>query len=759
MKKVAKVATGGWSFFVLSAFFLAGAAPAVPFESRPAVSKHSPARWDSLHDFNVTRYTLWIRLPFNNDSLYGHNRISAVSNVAGLSVIKLNAAGLTVDSAFCDQVRITYSHQADTLYLNIPEHGSGQGLSLDIFYRLGNRGNSRRGYYWYPKGYNSGTLHAVGYTMAEPQDARYWMPCYDEPWDKADSGCVLYVTVPDSYQVAGNGLLIDTVQNGGWTTWHWEEPHPITTYLMCFTASRFALWSDTAHLISGRALPLSYFIWPEDSAQSRTVFATVPAMVRLLDSTFGDYPFQKYGMAAVYPFAFGGMEHQTMTTIHRNWILTNSQTGILHELAHMWYGDLVTCGTWANIWLNEGFASYLQVYYDEWLGGLIPGVYMKQRFATALSGNANIYPIYDPPQSLLFDYSMEYAKGAWVLHMLRWVMGDSLFFPMMRAYADSFAYGNAVVSDFQRIAEQYYSQDLSWFFHQWLCHPGHPGYATVSYYRASDTLSVRVKIRQSSIDGHNYKMPLALACSTAAGISDSIVVWDSTSMAGDFLLNSSQPILRVMLDPDNWVLKEWSDSLPYLASTTTINYRTILIQWRRFTADTTIAGFHLYRSHDSTGTWEPYVRLNETVITDTSFVDSNAAGCIFWYYYLCAVNGSDTNYLTKGSNIISGITGGVAENSGQGLQDMHLKTWWPNPFKEKTAMEIELASAGQVTVRIYNIIGQPVRNLFNGTLSAGRHRLLWDGRDDSGAVMQNGHYFCRIQTGGKTVVRRMVKIR
>jgi len=703
---------------------------------------------------------LWLRLPFNNDSLYGHIRMGAVSNVPGLTTVKLNAAGLTVDSCFCDQAAVAFVQAADTLFLTVPSHGAGQRLVTDVHYRLGSRGGGRIGYYWYPKGYNANTLHAVGYAMSEPQDARCWMPCFDEPWDKADSGCALYVTVPDSYQVAGNGLLADTVRAGGRMTWHWVEANPIATYLMCFTASRFAMWSDTSHTVSGTAVPLSYFVWPEDSAQSRSVFATVPAMVRLLDSTFADYPFEKYGMAAVYPFAFGGMEHQSMTTIHRNWIPNNSQTGILHELAHMWYGDLVTCGTWADIWLNEGFASYLQVYYDEWLGGQKPGAYMVQRFSQALSGNANFYPIYDPPMPLLFDYSMEYAKGAWVLQGLRWVMGDTLFFPMMRAYADSFAYGNAVSAEFQGVAEDFYGGGLVWFFGQWLHRPGHPRYATAIYYDTDDTLSARIKIRQTSIDGLPYKMPLALACSTAAGVGGGTVAWDSTDLAGDFIVSSPQPIRRVLLDPDNWVLKEWADSLPHLSQLSTIvqeGNSAVMASWRKFRADTTIAGYNLYRGGDSLG---PLSRVNPSVVTDTCYIDTSVWSGSEYYYAVAAVNGADQQYQTHLSNVLHGIAGGVNVNPSGGPTAPMLTAGQaaPNPSAAGTTIEYSIPLAGRVTVRIYNIIGQPVRTLFRGELPAGRHRAEWDGRSDSGRTLNSGLYFCRIECGGRSLVRRLNKV-
>ncbi|MDP2808288.1 MAG: M1 family metallopeptidase, partial [bacterium] len=452
--------------------FSAAARAQMPLENKPAPDFIKPgagsAKFDSSHQYDVLRYRLAVDLPMTNDSLYGHQNILAVKSGPG-GFLTLDCVRLDVDSVKLNGSHTGFLLSADSLYLAADYSivSSGHSFGLEIFYRGGNfikNGNYSKGYYWAKQGTARGistdTLHTVGYSMSEPQDARAWMPCFDQPWDKADSGCVISITLPDSFAAASNGLLLDTLRSGDRLTWRWREDSAITTYLMCFTASRFSIWSDTAHLVSGRAVPLIYFVWPEDSILSRTVFAKVPQMTRLYDSLFHPYPFAKYGMASVYPFAFGGMEHQTMTTIHRSWIINTSQRGIAHELAHMWYGDLVTCGTWADIWLNEGFATYLEAVYDEWLNSRLPGAYMNQYFWRALTGNANLYPIYNPPPNLLFDYSMVYTKGAWVLQGLRWVMGDTAFFPMMRAYTDSFANGNAVTSDFQRIAEQHYGSSL-----------------------------------------------------------------------------------------------------------------------------------------------------------------------------------------------------------------------------------------------------------------------------------------------------------
>jgi aminopeptidase N len=744
---------------MLTLFLISAGAAGQTLERRPPLREAEydmhRAKFDSSHSYDTQSYSLDISLPLSNDSLYGHLRLGALSREDNLSLAALDAVNMTIDSVRCQGRDTSFQYNGTVLGIGLPGVAPGGHFTLDVFYRLGGRGADRIGYYWYPRKYNTSTLHAVAYSMAEPQDSRYWMPCFDDPWDKADSGCAIAVAVSDSYSVASNGTFQDTVRSGDRLTWSWREDFPVSTYLMCFTVSRFAFWSDTAHMSSGRPVPLNYFMWPEDSVKSRAVFATVPGMVRMLDSLFHDYAFDKYGMAAVYPFDYGGMEHQTMTTIHRDWIPGNDQLGILHELAHQWFGDMVTCGTWADIWLNEGFASYCEAIYDSWLNHRLPGNYMIGNFSNALSGNANTYPIYEPPPGLIFDGSMEYSKGAWVLQGLRWVMGDPLFFPMMRAYADSFAYGNAVTADFQRIAEHHYGSSLQWYFDQWVYRAGHPSYTTIIYYKTHpDSNAARVILSQSSTTGDLYKMPLALACSTSAGADSTFVVWDS--LATETLsVASSHSISRLMLDPDNWVLKEYVDLLPRLRAVLP-GLQKLTPVWYHFNGD--IAGYNLYRSLSSAG---PFARLNPAPLADTTYVDTGLTGGLRYYYAVTAVDAADTCRETRFSNIVSRVPTGVEGGGEPQVTDggSKLEQNRPNPFISATFISYQLATGGRVSLKVYNAAGQLVRVLADKLQGPGSYNVGWDGRDEGGRHLSAGLYFYRLKAGGASQVRRLVLVK
>jgi aminopeptidase N len=716
--------------------------------------KQPTAKFDTTHSFDVQSYTLRLTLPMTNDSLYGHQRMTAVSQISGLDTVVLNSVDLSVDSVKQDGSYCGFRLANDSLYAGISPASSGQHFALDIFYRLGGRGTNRSGYYWYPQGGEA--LRPVGYSMSAPQEARAWMPCFDEPWDKADSGCEFLVTAPAAYKAGANGLLADTAWSGGWLTWQWREDRAIATYLMAFNVSQYAFWSDTARTAAGDTVPLNYFVWQVDSATSRSVFGTVPAMMDCYSSLFGPYPFAKYGMAAVAPFMFGGMENQDMTTIIRSWIQTNDQYGIAHELSHMWFGDMVTCGTWADIWLNEGFGSYCEALYFERITGKKPGAYMVGNFNTALSDSAEKYPIYDPPMALIYEYSMEYAKGAWVLQMLRGVMGDAPFFAAMRAYADSFAYGNAVTADFQRIAERHYGQTLDWFFGQWVYRPGHPRYTQVAFYKISpDSNSARVTVSQQPSVGALFRMPLAIACSTAAGIRTAATVVDT---AGFFecLVTDTLPVLQVRLDPDYWVLRQVTDALPQLRSVLMASQQLTPV-WRPYTAYS-VAGYNVYRSLSASG---PMSRVNQDLVTDTSYVDTGLTNGTRYYYAVTAVAEGDTCYETHLSNRGSRIPVGVAGEPSiqEDARALRLEQGSPNPFKQSAMINYQLTKPGLATLKVYNLQGQLVKTLVNSVQPAGRHQARWDGREAGGNEISSGIYFVKLKAGGATITRALQYIK
>lgn len=518
-------------------------------------------RAESLHSYDVLKYELNINIPMTERSLEGRNKITCRSMIDGLNDAVLHSHTLTIDSIKVDGTVTGYSAGGETLVVNLPQtYNTGDLFIIEIGYHGSwSVTPSQEGFVYYPKNYNANTKHSIAYTLGEPWEARTWMPCYDEPYDKADSGCVISVTLPDTFVVCANGELIDVTNNPDDTkTFTWQENYPIATYLMHFGASRFAQWSDWYYSASGDTVETRHFMWPEDSAQSVIAFQYLPMAMALFDSMYGSYPFDRYGQDVVYPYAWGGMEHQEMTTIHRNWVLNQSENGMAHELAHMWWGDMVTCVDFRNIWLNEGFATYSDANYNwtRWGYGNFIGT-MQSRANSYFSADAsNRHPLYDPPSGWMFSWGYTYCKASWVVHMLR-SLDQNLFFQAVQAYSDSFKYDVASTDDLNRVVSGVYGTDLTWFFDEWVYDQGHPEYDI--YWSCSSSggdYLVWINIVQTQTNAPSvFHMPVQILLHTTG---NDTLLNIPISMSPQYVeYTVSDSVTSIDFDPDYWILKKY----------------------------------------------------------------------------------------------------------------------------------------------------------------------------------------------------------
>ncbi|MFM6984833.1 MAG: M1 family aminopeptidase [Chitinophagaceae bacterium] len=313
-------------------------------------------------------------------------------------------------------------------------------------------------------------------TLSQPYGAHYWWPCRENLSDKIDSLDV-YLTVDTPYYAVSNGVLISETNSGALRTFHYSHSYPVVNYLIAVSFARYVKYSETTYLNSvAKNLPLIHHVFPHnDDLQNRQRTAATKPIMHLFDSLFGAYPFHRehYGHAQ---FSWsGGMEHQTMSFMSNfNYDL------IAHELAHQWFGDKVTCGTWKDIWLNEGFATYCNLLcYDflntdaEWLSRLKD---TKEDVMSEPGGS--VYASDTTSVSALFNYRTTYQKGAMVLHQLRYLIGDSAFFGALRNYLSdtSHAYGFAVQDELKAHFEALYGASLDDYFNDWVMGEGFPQY-------------------------------------------------------------------------------------------------------------------------------------------------------------------------------------------------------------------------------------------------------------------------------------------
>jgi aminopeptidase N len=507
--------------------------------------------------FDILHYALDLSFAMTTREMGGTVGITMVLKAPTDSLV-LNELGLRLDSLRVDGANKSYSvdpaNETFTVRLG-SRRNAGDTLRLAIVYQrdtAATHPSDRYGYYYFtPESVGGELPDTLGYTMSEPSDARLWMPCFDDPSEKAMAE--INATVPAGFVAASNGKLLGVTQNGnGTVTYHWREDHQIAPYLICVTISKWTVYTYPFVRAVNDTVPVQYYVFKPDSAAY--YLPRVAEMLRAYSDVYGDYPWDKYAMSGVTPFNFGGMEHQSMTTLHRAY--QTNEIVVAHELAHQWWGDLVTCGTWKDIWLNESFATYSEAIWMEHLGGT-PALRSYMRRNLNFSSASWKGAIYDQEGQgfNLFD-NVVYDKGGWVLHTLRGVLGDSLFFATLHAYRQKFAQGNAVTDDLRAVADSVTSNSMNWFFDEWIYKPGWPVYAFGSSW-AADTVTLRIEQHQQA-PSPVYAMPIQVRF-YHGGSDTTITVQNSQARQLYFIPLAFKPD-SVKFDPDDWILKQISET-------------------------------------------------------------------------------------------------------------------------------------------------------------------------------------------------------
>ncbi|HKK21494.1 MAG TPA: M1 family aminopeptidase, partial [candidate division Zixibacteria bacterium] len=394
-------------------------------------------------------------------------------------------------------------------------------------------------------------------SLSEPYFARTWWPCKDRPDDKADSFHIA-ITVDTLFYVGSNGTLDSTITFGNNAhTFYYTEHHPMTSYLFSVAISPYTVWYDKWVYNNGAdTMPVVNAVFSDQYAASVTGFGVTPGAITAFSNYFGIYPFydEKYGHSN---FTWGGgMEHQTMTSMVGSSFGFATST-VVHELGHQWWGDMITCQSWPHIWLNEGFASYCEALYFEATQGT--AAYHSYMNGMQYTGDGSIY-ITDTSSVYIIFGSIVYDKGAWVLHMLRGILGDSVFFAGIRDYYNSqYKFGSATTEEFRDVMEAASGVDLNDFFQDWIYGTYFPTYRYSYYQEPSDTggydLYLYVEQRQST-DPQVFHMPVQFAFSSASQLGGADTVKLDINQENQlFHLTFPSQITNVQLDPVGWILK------------------------------------------------------------------------------------------------------------------------------------------------------------------------------------------------------------
>lgn len=464
------------------------------------------------HSFDVLKYRLSADLyhcyqePYSTS--FPATEVITFKVDSALNSIRLNAINTSILIDTVGLAGFSFSHANDTLTIRLDRtYQLGEEVNVRILYQ--HKNVIDHAYYS-----NEGFV----FTDNPPEGARKWIPCWDRPSDKALFE--LTAKVPLKVRLGSNGSLADSVIDGDTIYYHWISRDPIATYSMTMTSKMdFALdiiyWHNLTH--PSDSIPVRFYFQQGQNLDS--IEAVIGTMTDFFSNLFGEYPFEKIGFATLNSdFPWGGMENQTMINLTtKGW----REGLICHEFSHSWFGDLITCGTWADIWLNESFATFCE---SLWLGHKGGNAsyrnHLEHQADYYLSTNPGLslynpsWAIHTPDMGKLYNTPVVYDKGACVLHQLRYVMGDSAFFHLLKAYAtdSNLMFKNAVTKDFIAKANKISGTDLGWFFDEWLFHPNHPFY--LNSYEIGEPLAEKWKLKlllyQYQTNTVFYKMPVEL---------------------------------------------------------------------------------------------------------------------------------------------------------------------------------------------------------------------------------------------------------
>lgn len=452
---------------------------------------------------------------------------------------------LVVDSVWYHGNKISFQQTIDDgVLVTFPQTlNKDQKDSVSLFYHGVPDASGLGSFY---QGTQSGV--PIVWTLSEPYGARDWWPCKNNLIDKADS-IDIYITCPSVYQPSSNGLIISNDIVGPDRITHFKHRFPIASYLVALAVTNYVILNDTA-MVGNVTIPLQSFSYPSGVGAFSGFYSYHRNAFRTFSSWFGLYPFaqEKYGHTQ---WAWnGGMEHQTNSFV-------NSPTPNLaaHELAHQWFGDLVTCGSWQDIWLNEGFATYLTLLFLEQSYKASYSPYFLGTYNNAVSDSSgSVFCADTSDVNRIFSGRLSYNKGGMVLHMLRGVLGDSVFARGVRRYLTDpkLRLGFALTADLKRNMEAESGKDLTRFFQQWIYGEGYPNYAVEWLQNKNNWVKLVLKQSTSHPSVKFYQMPVTLLLKS--GTQEKTIVVDHQYSGQETWVNVDFKVDTVIIDPDFWIL-------------------------------------------------------------------------------------------------------------------------------------------------------------------------------------------------------------
>lgn len=450
----------------------------------PGATHHQPNQTLSLSDtLDALHYTIYLdEINTTAKTIIARTKVELQSKVDNLQTIKLELRNLTVDQVLVNNIPVTnFMHVADLLAIPLTQPiQNGEQALVEVHYHGAPFYSSWGGYHF--DGAYSFNL-GVGISTDPHNLGKAWFPCIDDFHDRATYE--IFATVPNNQKAIAGGLLLDVADNGDGThTFHWNLSTEIPTYLASVATGPYSKVTYTFNSMSGTDIPVEIFVRPNDSVKVAGTFSTLLQVLDAYESYFGPYRWERVGYVGT---AIGAMEHATSIAFPHFCVSGNLsyESLMAHELSHHWFGDLVTCASAEDMWINEGWAVFCESMYREALYG--PAAYRSDMFArhkdvlqTAHIDDGGFLALYGIPSALTYGTTV-YQKGGLVVHTLRNYMGDNLFFPAVQDYLETYAYNDIDSWELRDFLSASSGMDLTDFFDTWVFGPGFPEYSVDSF--------------------------------------------------------------------------------------------------------------------------------------------------------------------------------------------------------------------------------------------------------------------------------------
>jgi len=510
-------------------------------------------------DYDLQHSRIALRFDVEQKKVLGEVTHSLSILRDGIAKISFDSVGLTIGSVTLNKAPGKFETTADKLI--VPLLGAAKaGDKFEVTIRY--EGKPTKGMYFILPDKDYPDRPKQIWTQGESEDTRYYLPTYDYPNDRLTTETIL--TVPASWITVSNGRLISVSDAGkGLKTWTWRESLASSTYLITVVAGEFDEAKD-----SWRGMPVTYYAPKGRGDRLPINYSRTPAMIDLFSKKLGvDYPWEKYAQVMVDDFVAGGMENSSATTNTSSSLnhpkiaaeLYTDEDGLIsHELGHQWFGDLVTCKDWGDIWLNEGFATFMENVWTEAHYGKDQADYERWEGARQWFAEGNLYdkPIvrHDFDDSSEFDGNA-YTKGGWVLHILRQQLGEDAFYRGLKHYLEVNRGKNVVTGDLAKAIEESSHTNVDQFFSQWLYGAGAPKF-DLSYSYDNDKHQVALTVKQSQkVEGRVgiFRVPVDVEITTASGHK----LYDITVSKAEqiFTFPSDSAPLMVLFDKGGQILK------------------------------------------------------------------------------------------------------------------------------------------------------------------------------------------------------------